>query len=259
VNDCPGVVNFGISKCVLCETFGYTWAVFQIAVVATGVLLGGERYPNAADKHFLDILRQGLAKEFPNPERIGCPGDTLLKGIAERRVPLTEAEPWLDHLGSCSPCFQQFTEFRKVVRQRRRVQIWLAVAAILLFSVGGWLWVRTRTSVVGTDIAVLDLRERSVTRGQSPSEVGQAPLAIPRTAKHLILDLPIGSKDGPYDIGLLTEAGDLILRATGVAQLQNHVTDLHVDVDLGSVRPGTYSLAVRQLSLEWTRYPIRVF
>jgi hypothetical protein len=208
----------------------------------------------------LDILRQGLATEFPNPDRIGCPGNALLKGIAQEKVSLIEAEPWLDHLGSCSPCFQEFKEFRRQSAiQRRRVLTWVATAAVLLVAVGGWFWVRARHSVERTDTAVLDLRERSVARGQSQSETGQAPLEIPRTAKHLILDLPIGSKEGAYDVGLLSEAGDEILRSTGMAQLHDHVTDVKVNVDLRGIQPGAYSLGVRQPSLEWTRYPVRVF
>ena len=209
----------------------------------------------------LDILRQGLATEFPNPERIGCPGNSLLKGIAQGKVSLTEAEPWLDHLGSCSPCFQEFKEFRsQSVIQRRRVLTWaVASAAVLLFAVGGWLWVRARHSVEATDTAVLDLRERSVARGQNQADTGQARLEIPRTAKHLVLDLPIGSKEGPYDVGVLTERDVQILRATGMAQLHDHVIDLRVDVDLSSVRAGAYSLGVRHAGLEWTRYPVRVF
>jgi len=208
----------------------------------------------------LDILRRGLAKEFPNPERIGCPGNALLKGIAQEKVSLTEAEPWLDHLGSCSPCFQEFKEFRRQsTTQRRRALIFVAAAAVLLFAVGGWLWVRARHSVQTTETAVLDLRGRSVARGQNPSDTGQAPLEIPRTAKHLLLDLPIGSKEGPYDVGLITDTGDELLRATGSAELLDHVTGLRVDVDLSSIRPGVYSLGVRQPTLEWTRYPIRVF
>jgi hypothetical protein len=145
------------------------------------------------------------------------------------------------------------------VIQRRRVLMLVATAAALLFAVGGWLWVRARHSVEATDTAVLDLRERSVARGQSESETGQAPLVIPRSAKRLMLDLPIGSKEGQYEVGLLTDTGDQLLRATGMAELHDHVTGLRVDVDLSSIRPGTYSLGVRQLSLEWTRYPIRVF
>jgi len=208
----------------------------------------------------LDILRQGLATEFPNPERIGCPGNSLLKGIAQGKVSLTEAEPWLDHLGSCSPCFQEFKEFRRQSAiQRRRVLAWVATAAVLLFAVGGWLWVRARRSVEVTDTAVLDLRERSVPRGQSQSETGQAPLGVSRNTKHLVLDLPIGSKEGPYDVGLLTDTGDQLLHATGMAELHDHIMGLRVDVDLSSIRPGEYSLGVRQPSLEWTRYPIQVF
>ena len=208
----------------------------------------------------LDILRQGLATEFPNPERIGCPGNALLKGIAQGKVTLTEAEPWLEHLGSCSPCFQEFKEFRRQSAiQRRRVLIFVATAAVLLFAVGGWLWVRARRSVEATDVAVLDLRERSVARGQSQSEADQAPLEISRTTKHLVVDLPIGSKEGPYDVGLLTGTGDQILRATGMAELHDHITDLRVDLDLSGVQAGAYSLGLRQAGLEWTRYPIRVF
>ena len=207
----------------------------------------------------LEILRRGLAKEFPNPERIGCPGSSLLKGIAQGKVSLTEAEPWLDHLGSCSPCFKEFKEFRRQsTNQRRRVLTLVATAALLLFAVGGWLWVRGRHSVQTIDTAVLDLRERSVARGQNPSDTGQPPLEIPRTTKHLVLDLPIGSKEGPYDVALITATGSELLRATGTAELRDHINRLRVDVDLTSIRSGDYSLGVRQAGLEWTRYPIRL-
>jgi hypothetical protein len=208
----------------------------------------------------LEILQQGLATEFPNPERIGCPGSSLLKGIAQGKVSLTEVEPWLDHLGSCSPCFREFKEFRRQsTNQRRRVLTLVATAAVLLFAVGGWLWVRARHSVQTTETAVLDLRDRSVVRGQSPSDTGQAPLEIPRTTKHLVLDLPIGSKEGPYDVRLITATGDELLRVTGTAELHDHINRLQVDADFNSIRPGTYSLGVRQAGLEWSRYPVRVF
>jgi hypothetical protein len=247
-------------QCVVRLSFSYTWAVFQIELLASGPSLSSESQTNVTDKRLLDILRQGLATEFPNPERIGCPGNALLKGIAQGKVSLTEAEPWLDHLGSCSPCFQEFKEFRRESAiHRRRVLVWAATAAVLVFAVGGWLWMRARHSAYPIDTAVLDLRERSVARGQSQPEASQAPLEIPRTARHLVLDLPIGSKEGPYDVALLTETGDQILRATGMAQLHDHITDLRVDIDLSSAREGTYSLGLRQASLEWTRYPIRVF
>ncbi len=208
----------------------------------------------------MDVLARGLSREFPNPERVGCPDSSILRGIASHKLPLSQAASWFDHLSACSPCFQDFNRFRReATGQRRRMQVWLAAVAVLLFAFGGLLWVRSRPLPHAPDVAVLDLRDRSAARGQNPYETGQAPLEIPRTARHLVLDLPIGSNEGAYDVGLLAETGDQILCATGTAQLHDHITNLRVDVDLSSVRPGTYSLSVRQPGLEWTRYPIRVF
>jgi hypothetical protein len=220
--------------------------------------LKSESHPKVSHKQLLGILRQGLATEFPNPERIGCPGNALLQGIATKKVSLTAAEPWLDHLGSCSPCYQEFREFRRRwVRQRRGVEAWVAVAAILLFAVAGWLWIRTRTSLPMVDTAMLDLRDRSPVRGIE-TEPALPPLVIPRSVKHLVLDLPTGSREGNYDVALLNDAGDEVVRAAGIAQLENHSVILRVEIDLGRVRRGPYSLGIRQRGLEWTRLPARV-
>lgn len=118
---------------------------------------------------------------------------------------------------------------------------------------------RTRPSAQTTDIAVLDLRERSVARGQNPADTDQPPLEVPRTAKHLIVDLPMGSKEGSYELSLLSETGDEMLRATGTAELRNHVMTLRADIDASRVRAGSYFVGLRQTGLEWARYPIRVF
>jgi hypothetical protein len=207
----------------------------------------------------LDMLARGLSREFPNPERVGCPDSSTLRGIASHKLPLAQAVPWFDHLSACSPCFQDFTKLRReAAGQQRRTQVWLAAAAILLFAVGGWLWVRSRPLPHTADIAVLDLRDRSVSRGQNPYDTRQPPLEIPGTAKHLVLDLPIGSKEGSYDVALLNETGGELLRATGMAKVEDHVVILRTDIDIGSVRPGLYVLGVSQPGLEWSRYPARV-
>jgi hypothetical protein len=214
---------------------------------------------NKEEKRVLDLLTHGLSREFPNPHRVGCPDTAVLTGIAFRTLRLAEVEPWLEHLGSCSPCFQEFTELRKKAASRRRRTAWLAVAAVLIFAVAGWLWVRTQHPVQPTETAVLDLREFSVGRGQNTTQTDQRSLEIHRSAKHLILDLPIGSKEGAYDIAILSESGVEMLGATGAAQLQDHIVSLRADVDVGGVPPGLYFLALRQPGLEWTRYPLHVF
>ena len=234
--------------------------IFQIELLARWRSLSSKSHPGEPDKHLLDILRQGLAKDFPNPERIACPNPALLKGVAQGKISLMEAEPWLDHLSSCSPCFREFRKFRtQVGSQRHRVQIWVAATAVLVFAAAGWIWVRNRPSVQTATTVVLDLSQRSVARGQTPADTGQPSLEIPHAAKHLIVALPIGSKEGNYDLALLTETGVELLRTTRIAQLENHVVILRADIDLAGVRPDSYFLGIRQPGLEWTRFPVRVF
>ena len=118
---------------------------------------------------------------------------------------------------------------------------------------------RTRHSVQPAEVAILDLREISVARGQSPTQTDQRPLEIHRSAKHLILDLPIGSKEGAYDLALLSESGTQIWSTSGTAGLQDHNVSLQADVDVSGLQSGLYFLALRQRGLEWSRYPVRVF
>jgi hypothetical protein len=133
----------------------------------------------------------------------------------------------------------------------------LAGAAVLLIILGGLLWLGTRPVVQITTVT-LDLRERSVARGENPSEARQVPLELRRGAKHLVFDLPIGSKEGSYDVAVLSGSGEQIRSTTGIAELENHTVILKTEIDLAGVSPGLYVLAVRQPGMEWNRYPIRV-
>jgi hypothetical protein len=60
---------------------------------------------NTEEARILDLLARGLSREFPNPQRVGCPPSAVLKGIAGRQLRLAEVEQWLDHLSSRSPCY----------------------------------------------------------------------------------------------------------------------------------------------------------
>jgi hypothetical protein len=208
----------------------------------------------------LDLLARGLSREFPNPQRVGCPGPAVLRSIALHKLPLSEADPWLEHLSSCSPCFQEFSEIRKQkAGQQKQTQMWLAAAAIVLLAVGGWLWVRSRPLGQTTAVVVLNLRGRAAVRGDSTPQTSQPPLDVPRNAKTLNLELPIGSNEGPYDVALLNPSGAELFRTSATAKLENHVVVLSADVDLLGVPPGSYFLGVRQPGLEWTRFPVRLF
>jgi len=214
---------------------------------------------NGEEKRILDLLNRGLSRDFPNPQRVGCPGSAILKSIALHKLPLAEADPWLEHFSSCSPCFQEFSEIRKqAAGNRRQTQMWLAAAAMVLLAVAGWMWVRSRPTAQTAAVVVLDLRGRSTARGENPSETSQPPLEVPRKARSLNLELPIGSNEGAYDVALLNPSGAELFRTSATARLEDHIVVLRPNVDFAGLSPGSYFLGVRQPGLEWTRFPIRL-
>src|SRR5438874_13342882 len=91
------------------------------------VSLNGKTYSRSDETRILDALVRGLLKDFPNPERIGCPGADVLEKIASHDMPLSVAQNWLDHLGSCSPCYAAFNLFGEAFQRQRR-HTWLAGA-----------------------------------------------------------------------------------------------------------------------------------
>jgi hypothetical protein len=78
--------------------------------------LSAMRYCESDEEGFLRELGRGLLEQFPNPTRSGCPSAEVLKSIASHEMPLFEAEKWLDHLTSCSPCYRDFCEFQNAHR-----------------------------------------------------------------------------------------------------------------------------------------------
>jgi hypothetical protein len=190
---------------------------------------------------------------------VGCPAPSVLKAIAQHRIPLSQADQWLKHLGSCSPCFQDFRNYRAEVPtgKGRVLQMALAAAAVILIVIGGLLWVRSRSSIQSAT-ATIDLRDHSITRGESPADSNQAPLELSKKVRHLILDLPVGSKEGTYELALLSSGSEEVQRTMGMAQLQDHAVILKTDIDLTGVSPGLYVLGLRQSGLEWYRYPVHV-
>ncbi len=73
-------------------------------------------YSDSKEERILEVLGRGLLEEFPNPTRSGCPPTEVLKSIASHEMPLPEAEKWLDHLTTCSPCYRDFCQFRIAYR-----------------------------------------------------------------------------------------------------------------------------------------------
>jgi hypothetical protein len=220
------------------------------------VNLNARGYSAADEKRILDALGRGLLKEFPNPERSECPGLDVLKRIASRTMPLTEAEKWLDHLGSCSPCYRDFSELRKVREvQRRRTLVAIAASILVAVGIASWVLIQRHNETVLSQTAVLDLRNRSASRSPQPS-LGEQPLELRRRFSHLNIYLPLGSPEGAYEVRIVTSSGDSLLNTGGLARLNEGVTSLQVRGDAIFARPGPYILQIRKPPSEWSSYPL---
>jgi len=106
-------------------------------------------------------------------------------------------------------------------------------------------------------MAVLDLRNWSVTRGIEPNPEVR-PLEMSRGVSRLDIYLPLGSSEGQYDIRIATSSGEPLVTASGIAKLKNGVTALRVAMRLSSVSSGKHILQIRKTGLEWNSYPLVV-
>ena len=58
-----------------------------------------------------ELMKDFLKESFPNPERKGCPDEDVLQALAEDRI--TEDDPALLHVGSCSECYREYLHLRR--------------------------------------------------------------------------------------------------------------------------------------------------
>lgn len=216
-------------------------------------------YSDREEERILEALGGGLLREFPNPDRKGCPPSDVLKRIASHEMPLSEAEKWLDHLGSCSPCYRDYLDLRAASRKRLQGALFAAAAGILLsiLVAGRTIFPKHNELLPAQTTAVLDLTNRSVARGleQGPTE---APLEVSRYASQWDIQLPLGSSDGPYEVRVTTAKGKQIFAVKGVATIAGGITVLRVEAKLSSASPGLYVLQLREPTLAWNSYSLVV-
>jgi hypothetical protein len=241
------------------------------------------------DRQFSQLLDRELAEGFPNPNRIGCPDLEFLQRVARHQVPISEIDPWIDHLGSCSECFADFNRLRVASRARRRQRLILyAAAACIVFASAGFLWRQLSsgrdmsTPVAGAsatnpavttngrggrqDVAntgadrkpfevMLNLT-RSATRGDKGTNDIQV-IQVPARLLACRMTLPIGSSDGLYYVRIQRAVHNEVLKtAQGNATINNGDVRLDVELDLSNMAAGGYSLSYRHAGESWHRVSI---
>jgi hypothetical protein len=169
---------------------------------------------------------------------------------------LSDAEKWLDHLGSCSPCYDDFRRLRASFQQARRRTILAFAAGILVIaSAAAWWVIQSKDGIRVAQSTVVDLRNRSIARGPEPVS-NEPPLEIRRKASRLNILLPLGSSEGTYEVRIVTDSGQSVAATTGTAKLSNQTTSLQAVLNISSARPGAYLLQVRRHGLDWSSYPL---
>lgn len=171
-------------------------------------------------------------------------------------MPLSEADKWLDHLGSCSPCYSDFSQLRQAYQHgHRRTLLAIAAGVLLVATVASWAFVHRRNEALLAQTTVLDLRDRSVARGTEPNPDEQ-PLELNRRPSKVRILLPLGSSEGPYDVRIATLSGEELVASSGTAKLSDHVDSLQLALTLDSLRPGKYVLQIRRPESEWVSYAL---
>lgn len=215
-----------------------------------------------------DIVQQAILREFPNPERKGCPGTEVLRGLANRARPTRDAA-W-EHVTHCSPCYREFLDLREEVKRRLELERRQAIrrraviGGIAVALIGGGIAAyelferrEPAPAELGPSLpALLDLRDSSGTRSAGGQTTAAKSHVLPAKRLDLTILLPIGSEPGRYDIQWLKDIDKPLLSTSGNALVENGTTVLRVRLDLSRQAPGNYLIGVRQPPSDWTFYPV---
>src|ERR1035437_3901126 len=222
-----------------------------------------------------ELLRLGrglFAEQFPNPDRAGCPPQDVLHAMAFRRLHPGPGGYPSDHLTVCSPCFRDYSGYRKQARQQMLVRAALLTAAVVIVLISATLlWrhagspLQTRPEIVQGPpnelpliSATLDLRHLSAVRGEGVPKQAMPQVTMPSGRLHLVLQLPIGSEEGKYEVALFRRSGEQIALASGTAVLAQNVITLKVTLDLRGIPPGGYIFEMRRIGSVGNRYEAEI-
>jgi hypothetical protein len=205
-------------------------------------------------------VQESILRNYPNPERRGCPGDEVVRSVAAR-TELKADDVW-EHITHCSPCYGEFLaykdEFRRKrqheVRVRRRTVLGLAAAAAVAVPVV--LVTRREDSAGEVIIAEWDLERYAPSRSLE-EEQNRPPFSAPLKSGRIRARLPLGTDEGTYQIEVRrTEEGPALKTATGNAQIVDGHTILPFEMDLSDLPAGFYFAAIGGHGKSWRVQPL---
>jgi hypothetical protein len=221
------------------------------------------------EKDLIAAATDALASDFPNPERIGCPEAGILDAVAGRRLTFSEVNDVVDHIATCSPCFDAYTVYRKKYCSRNKRKHSITGVAVLSVVIAIWFFgnrllappkhTSTQVSELAPATAVLDFRDQTPERSDQARAPASTELQhLRRSLLNLQMLLPLGTEDGQYSLEFRNGAGGIIAQTTGTAKWDGNSETLSARIDLRTIETGKYTLAVRKGASSWRRYSVFV-
>jgi hypothetical protein len=209
-------------------------------------------------------LQDSILRDYPNPERKGCPGGAVLQELAERPLdrPVEDDLHW-QHITHCSECYREFLAFNNAFRQQakaRRVRIgWGAAVAAIVIVIAVLVGINQgslfQKRPQNAELAWVKRTVEVPSTSRSADSGEQKPIYLDRLPLELTVVLPVGSKAGAYELQL--KMNDRIVVSTGgTAEIQNGTTAFAARINLSQLDPGSYSMVIRQVPLDWSLYPV---
>lgn len=219
-----------------------------------------------------DPLEKLLLVAFPNPERTGCPGPTVIEDYGNQRI---EDESVWEHISRCSPCYAEFklvrdTRWQKEAEQKRRRKRLKAAAATLgvalLLAIGlTFVFVRRKPPMPFSPqpslLATIDLSRTVVLRGPSDNSHELHLPPVSKRATELQIVLPQFSGTGHYVVAILKSRTDEspLAKGSGIATGNDGHAEVRVAIYLSRVNPGDYLLATwRDADKALYYYPLQI-
>lgn len=225
-----------------------------------------DQSPEARFDRLKKQLQDSILRDYPNPERKGCPGDAVLAELAARPLDLAvEADPHWHHVTHCSECYRAFLAFdedrrREAAMRRTRLRWMAAVAGIVIVAVafvvarqGSFFSKRPQNAEVAFVRQTVDIP--SMTRSGKDGE--RKPIVIARRTVELTVQLPVGSKAGAYEFQLRRD-GAPVVSASSDAAIREGTTAFTVRLELSRLAPGMYEMYVRRVPWDWNYYPVEI-
>ena len=227
------------------------------------------KFARSSESELLRSATDAVPLDFPNPERIGCPESSTLDAIAGRHLSVPNIDDVVDHIATCSPCFVIYSLYRKKYCSRNNRNRSITAAAVLAALIATWYFGHpflsvpgrntTQISEVAPSAAVLDFHDRTLERSDQVQTPGptQTP-HLRRSLLNLQIRLPLGTEDGQYALQFRNAAGAITAQTTGTAKWDGTIETLSARIDLRTVEPGPYTLAVRKGASSWHHYSVFV-